>query len=174
VGGSGSRIELGRVVGVFGTRGELRVYLHNPVDSVLERSTEVILRDPSGRESATTMIVRPGAGRRILGRVQGVDTPEQARALMGTVILVERSALPAPPPGEFYVTDLIGLHVVDSAGADLGRLSEVIEGPVDAWVIDRGPGRAEAWVMAEAKNIVAVELAAGRVVVRAGALAEAV
>lgn len=168
-----SPIELGKVVGVFGTRGELRVYLHNPVDSVLERPTQVILRGPSGREIATSLVVRPGAGRRILGRVEGVGTPEQARELMGATILVERASLPEPAPGEFYVTDLLGLRVVDADGQDLGRLSDVIEGPVDAWVVERGRGQPEAFVMAEAGNIVAVEMAAGRVVVRVGALSEA-
>jgi 16S rRNA processing protein RimM len=119
--GRADRIELGSVVGVFGVRGEVRLYLHNPDDSVLAEPRKVILAQ-DGTEREALVSVRPGAGRRIIGKVEGVTTPEAAAELIGAAVLIARSELPPAGADEFYVADLIGLTVEDADGTVLGTV----------------------------------------------------
>lgn len=118
-------IELGRVVGVFGVRGEVRVHLHNREASVLLDGPRVVtLVSPDGARSATRLSCRSGAGKRILGRLDGLDDRDVAASLKGTRIGLARAALPEPSEGEFYVADLQGLPVrID--GAPRGRVVDV-------------------------------------------------
>jgi 16S rRNA processing protein RimM len=54
-----------------------------------------------------------------------VETKEQADALRGLRLFVPRDALPEPDEDEFYLADLIGLAVVDPAGAPVGKVKSV-------------------------------------------------
>ena len=162
------RIELGAVVGVFGFRGELRLHLHNREDSVLGAAREVYLRAPDGTERVATVSVRPGAGKRIIARVEGVDDFDTASALVGATVLVDRESLPPVAAGEFYVADLVGLTVEDPEGTVLGTLRDVVAGERDVWVIDTDHG--EAFVLATPENVIEVDHERGVIVVAGGAL----
>lgn len=166
---SSDRIELGSVVGVFGVRGEVRLHLHNRDDSVLSEPRTVVLRGGDGTEQAAEISVRPGAGKRIIGRVQGIKTPEEAAGLVGAIVLIERDLLPPPGDGEFYVADLLGLSVEDEAGTVLGTLADVVPGERDVWVVAMDQG--EGFLLPGPDTVVRVDPEAGVIVVAAGALA---
>lgn len=162
------RIELGSVVGVFGFRGELRLHLHNRENSVLGAAREVYLRGPDGAERVATVSVRPGAGKRIIAKVEGVDDFDSASALVGATVLVDRDSLPPVPDGEFYVADLVGLTVEDPEGTVLGTLRDVVHGERDVWVVDTDHG--EAFLVASGDNVLEVDHERGVIVVASGAL----
>jgi 16S rRNA processing protein RimM len=132
---------LGKIVGVFGVRGEVRLWLDNPDSSWLfEGPRDVLLRAPDGSERRVELRARSGAGKRVLGRIQGHSRREEAEALMGWQILVPRDVLPEPEEGAWYVEDLLGLEVVTASGRALGELVEVHQNaPVEVWEV-RGPG----------------------------------
>ena len=67
------------------------------------------------------------SGPRLLVKLRGIDTPEQAAALGRQVICVDRSTLPEPEPGEYYWHDLIGLEVVNLQGRVYGRVEQMQE-----------------------------------------------
>lgn len=162
------RLELGSVVGVFGVRGEVRLHLHNREESVLEEPRNVVLVSPEGAEREATVSVRPGAGKRIIGRVAGVTTPEAAAELVGHTVFIDRALLPEPGEGEFYVADLLGLSVEDEAGTVLGTLEDVVPGERDVWVVATDAG--EAFLVPSADTVLRVDHEAGVIVVRPGAL----
>ncbi len=56
----------------------------------------------------------------------GLST-EEADALKGVSLWIHPSMRPAPPEGEFYYDQLIGLRVVTEEGRDLGEIEEVLE-----------------------------------------------
>ncbi len=161
------RIELGSIVGIFGWKGELRVMLHNRDDSSLANPRPVVLIGPEG-ERACRMVVRPGAGKRILGRVDGVDTEEGARALIGYAIEIARADLPPAGVDEYYVADLVGLEVETPDGTTVGRLAEVVAGKKDVWVVETDAG--EVFFTATPETVLRVDVAGGRIVVSADAL----
>ena len=131
-------LELGSIVGVFGVRGEVRVFLHNPKSSLFARPREVVLIDPSGRRHQAVLSVRSGAGKRILGRLQGVDDRDVAASLRDWAIVVHESALPALAQDEFYVYQIEGADVFIGDEC-VGRVVRVhCTEPVDILEIDGG------------------------------------
>jgi len=70
--------------------------------------------------------VRP-QGEVVVARLKGVNDRNAAEALNGTALYIERAALPADlDDDEFYHADLVGLTVKDEAGAELGKVSAVL------------------------------------------------
>lgn len=159
---------LGEIVGVFGIRGELRIFLHHRESDTLREEREVWLVSPTGERRKAQMVVRPGAGKRILAKVRGIDTPEAAETLVGRAIHIARPALPPTEEGEYYIHDLIGMAVEDETGRSLGMLEDVVPGARDVWVIDTGDE--PLFVVAEPEAIHKVDLANRRIVVAAAAV----
>ena len=52
---------------------------------------------------------------------------DAADALRGTEVLVPRSVLPPPAPGEYYWVDLEGLRVVNTEGVDFGNVAYLFD-----------------------------------------------
>lgn len=72
-----------------------------------------------------------------------VEVPDRAAAerLRGTVLTVERAALPPLDEGEFYHSDLLDLPVVTDGGAEVGRVCAVENfGATDIVEIEKADG----------------------------------
>lgn len=119
-------VELGHVSGVFSFKGEVRLFLHNRDSVLLDGPIAVTLVRPDGARFRAMVSARPGAGGRVLGRVQGVQTETGAHALVDWTIAVPLSALPATDEDEFYVAQLEGARVVCGA-RELGHVVTVHE-----------------------------------------------
>ncbi|MCB9761565.1 MAG: 16S rRNA processing protein RimM [Alphaproteobacteria bacterium] len=153
-------VSLGHISGVFGVRGEVRLFLHNRASAVLNQPTEVILISPEGERFIVGIRARSGAGERVLARLDGVEDREHARELMGWEVVIPRAALPPTQEGEYYHSQLIGLEVVTASGHPLGRLTEIHDtGPVHVWV-SRSRGETH-FIPALKENVVEVDLDAG-------------
>lgn len=133
-------VRLGRVNGVFGVSGEVRLFLHNrETDLFAGAGAKVTLVSTEGERRELHLRSRQGAGKRVLGSIEGVASPEGARGYIGWEIVIAASELPSTEDGEYYQRDLIGLEVRTADGDVVGTLAEVMEGPVvDCWVV-RGP-----------------------------------
>lgn len=97
--------------GVHGVRGEVRLFLHNPETTLFDRPRDVTLVAPDGARRVARVTARSGGGKRVLGRIDGIDDREAALRAMGTKLVLPRSALPKPKRGEFYIVDLLGAEV---------------------------------------------------------------
>ena len=60
-------------------------------------------------------------------KLKGIDSPEAAKTLKGSEILVPREQAAPLQEGEFYVEDLRGLEVI-AGGKTIGFITDVIEG----------------------------------------------
>ena len=131
-----NEISIGHVAGVFGVHGEVRLFLHNPASDLLNSERSVSLAAPDSARQQAHLLARPGAGKRVLGRVRGVTTPEGAAALVGSEILIDRAELPSLEEGTWYHADLIGVPVRTESGTDLGAIREIFStGDQDIWVV---------------------------------------
>lgn len=83
-------------------------------------------------EPATVVVSRRvGGGRRAIKLDRA--------APRGAELHVRRDALPALAEGSYYVSDLVGLDVLDEAGATVGRVADVLPGPAnDVLELDTG------------------------------------
>lgn len=158
---------VGAITGAHGVKGEVKVKsftalpasiaAYGPLfDESGKRRFDLSLTGKTG-EAGKTMLV---------GRIQGVADRNAAEALKGQRLYVARRQLPASEdPDEFYLADLIGLTVRDLAGADLGRVAEVVNYGAGDVVMVEG-GAVGAFDLPFAKAFVPrVDLAAGLLVV---------
>jgi 16S rRNA processing protein RimM len=123
--GSGAAVvELGRIVGRHGIRGDVRVLLHNPDSTALVGVTEIWLARAGHVERRRLLSLRPHK-RVLLAQLEGVDTANAAEALVGSTVGVLRDALPRLAPGQVYYVELIGCPVVTEAGTPLGTVTRV-------------------------------------------------
>ncbi|WP_260484005.1 ribosome maturation factor RimM [Sphingomicrobium flavum] len=114
------RVALAAVAGAHGIKGELRLKLFaEGLDSLKGAKTLYL-----GGEKRKLVSVRAG-GKAVIARFEGVADRTAAEGLRGSLIEVEREALPALEEGEYYFSDLVGLPVVDDGGAAIGTVVTV-------------------------------------------------
>ena len=124
-------VELGRVVGVFGVRGWIRLRSHTvPPEGILRYRRWHI----GGRE--WQVVEGRAQGETVVAGLKGLEDRDAALALRGSTVEVARSALPKAKKGEFYWTDVLGSEVVSTRGAVLGTLDSVTSnGAQDVMVV---------------------------------------
>ena len=135
-------IMVGRVAGAFGVRGEVRItsFTAEPMALV---DYKTLLRE-DGTPGLTLLGGRVAKGS-VVARVKEIETRDQAEAARGLKLYIPRSILPPPDDeDEYYVTDLVGLEVVDTDGAALGRVRTVRDfGAGD--LLEIAPPTGESW-----------------------------
>jgi 16S rRNA processing protein RimM len=114
------RIALAAVAGAHGVKGELRLKLFSDTFESLSRHESVYV----GGVGRRLLSVRD-SGKTAVARFEGIDDRSAAEVLRGSLIEVDRSALPPLEEGEYYHADLIGLPAVDADGAAVGSVVAV-------------------------------------------------
>ncbi|MGH8477064.1 MAG: ribosome maturation factor RimM [Methylococcales bacterium] len=130
-------VELGRVSGVWGIKGWIKVYSHTEArDNILKFPCWLVGADGELKGFS----VEQGAwhGKTMLAKLAGIDTRDAAARLVGRGIFVERSALPGLPQGQYYWADLIGLEVFTEQGLCFGRVEDLLDTGANDVLIIRG------------------------------------
>ena len=137
-------IPIGRIVGVFGVKGWVKIYSDaDPPHNLLSYSPWYLFQ--SGQWSRHVVDEARAHGKGLVAKLAGCQDRDQASALVGCDIAVARSQLPKLPPGEYYWTDLIGLAVSNTQGQQLGTVSHLYStGANDVLVINGSSG--EIWI----------------------------
>jgi 16S rRNA processing protein RimM len=136
------RVTLGRVAGVFGVRGWVKLQsFTRPAENLLNYPRWWLL---TAQPYEARVIEAKAQVAGLVARISDADgTPiddrDVAALLLGAEIQVERAELPKAPPGSYYWHDLVGLDVVSSADEPLGRVVSVMEnGAQDVLVLEHG------------------------------------
>ncbi|WP_164274498.1 ribosome maturation factor RimM [Stenotrophomonas sp. B1-1] len=132
------RILLGRIVGAFGVRGEIKLESWTEPRSAIFRYQPWILRSPNGQESTLEGARGRDSGKHLVARFPGIGDRDTVEAMHGTEIYVARSALPPPKPDEYYWVDLEGLNVKTVEGVALGQVSHLFSTGANDVVVVRG------------------------------------
>ncbi len=155
-------IAVGRVAGAFGVRGEVRIAAFTEEPLALAGFRALKRQDGSPALVITTAREAKGG---VICRCEGVETKEQADALRGLRLFIARDALPEPDEDEFYLADLIGLAVVDPAGAPVGKVKSVQDfGAGDILEIIPEEGGATWYLPFTREAVPEVSIAEGRIV----------
>ena len=115
-----TRITLAAIAGAHGVRGEVRLKLFAE-DVAALKAHDIVLVDGTPRR----LLQAGGTPKSPIARLEGVADRSAAEALRGTLIEVERDALPPLGEGKYYHSDLIGLACVDLEGTALGTVVAV-------------------------------------------------
>lgn len=129
-------VDLGKIVGLFGIRGALRVVSYtDPRDGILSYPRWWIKVD--GRTIDFQVATGHCHRGRVAAQLNQVQNCEQAQKLIGKTIMVPRSALPITDG--YYWTDLVGMEVRNLQGVSLGRISGHTEtGANDVMILGGG------------------------------------
>jgi 16S rRNA processing protein RimM len=131
-------IVVGRIVGLYGVRGWVKVFSHTqPRENILGYTTWYLKRD--GEWVGIALEEGRTQGKGIVAKLQGCDDRDAAAGLMETSVAIRREQLPPAAPGEYYWADLKGLRVSNLDGVELGRVSHLQEtGANDVLVVRQG------------------------------------
>ncbi len=152
---------VGAVMGAFGVRGEVRLKSFCAEPSAIETYSPLMTESGESYEVKLVRSVKGGFG----ARLSGIVDKEAADAMRGTRLYARREDLPHLPDDEYYHSDLIGLEVLDTGGARLGKVTAVLEfGAGDILEIN-GKGLKEAALLPfTLVNVPTVDLVAGKII----------
>lgn len=115
-----SDVLLAAIIGAQGLKGEVKAKLFTAAPDALPRYG--VLHTSDGRKLKITAFRPAKTGEAVIA-FEGVHDRNQALALKGAQLFVERAVLPKTEADEFYHADLIGLEARDAEGRVLGKVS---------------------------------------------------
>ena len=117
---------IGDILNPHGLKGSLIVFSHTrPVDAVAGYLRWYIGKDESNVQEYTVKDCHQHK-KRILAKLEGIDTIEQVEPLKGLKIFVPEDEVEVDE-GEFLWQDLMGCTVVDQVGNKLGEVTALYE-----------------------------------------------
>lgn len=166
------RVCLGAFAGAHGVRGDLKLR------AFTETEANIAAYGPLETEDGDRLfhieilrVLKPGF---VLARAREVGTREEAEALAGLRLYVDRDALPPAGAGEYYIEDLVGLKASDETGEALGDVAAVHDfgaGPV--LELKRRDGKGTLFVPFTDSAAPEIEVNAGRITIARAAVARA-
>ena len=131
-------ITVGRLHGAFGVRGEVKLESYTAPERAIADYQPWSLRDARGNERVCEGAKVREGGKGLVASVPGIADRDAADALRGVEVLVPRSVLPAPAPGQYYWVDLEGLRVVNLDGVEFGTVSHVFNNGANDVLVTHG------------------------------------
>ncbi len=152
---------VGAVMGAFGVRGEVRLKSFCAEPSAIETYSPLVTESGESYELKLVRSVKNGFG----ARLSGIQDKEAADALRGTRLYARRADLPSLPDDEYYHSDLIGLEVLDTGGATLGKVTAVQDFGAGDILEIAGKGLKEPVLLPfTMANVPTVDLTAGKII----------
>ena len=109
------------MTGLYGVKGWIKVHSYTDPRENIVNFRRWTLRQ--GDDRAPVAVVNGRLqGQTVVAKLLEIDDRDEARALIGAEITVERDDLPPCEPGEYYWADLEGLGVRSASGDALGHV----------------------------------------------------
>ena len=167
------KVILGRIAGVYGVKGWVKVYSYtDPMESIVDYNPWFIRPEDSlnANRSAAWTKLKLKAGKRhaktVVAKLEHCNDRDAAMKYIGSEIAIERQQLEElKHKDEYYWRDLIGLRVVNQQDVELGTVKSLLEtGANDVLVVtdDTDEGNKERlipWTMGQA--VISVDLEQG-------------
>jgi 16S rRNA processing protein RimM len=154
---------LGRVSGVFGVKGWLKVQSYTEPRDNLAGFGVLTLRLNAADSHFEVEESQSRTGG-VAVKLRGIDDRDRAREWVGADVVVERERLPTAGAGEHYWADLEGLEVVDLTGVVLGNVEYLLAtGANDVLVLGGSQQRLIPFIVGSV--VKQVDLGRGRIVV---------
>lgn len=139
---AGRLVEMGTVGAPHGIKGWVRVHTDPAsIKSLAGYPTWFLRRPvPGGRDAIEVRVEQARSqGARLLAKLTGTDTRDDAAQIRGCTVLVARAAFRRLDPDRFYWCDLVGMDVRTRGGEHLGAVTDVFRTPPnDVLVVSSG------------------------------------
>ncbi|QAU23995.1 ribosome maturation factor RimM [Dyella sp. M7H15-1] len=162
---AGRRVLVGRIVGLYGVQGWLKVESWTEPRAQIFKYQPWLLSLVPGQETEVVGIKGHPQGKGLVAKLPGMDDRDVAAALVGQDVYVARELLPQPDKDEYYWVDLEGLEVVTTEGVALGRISHLFATGANDVVVVRDGERERLVPFVQGVYVRSVDLSDGRMVV---------
>ncbi|MDH3712295.1 MAG: ribosome maturation factor RimM [Gammaproteobacteria bacterium] len=160
----GRLLTLGRVSGIFGVKGWVRVHSYTePRERILDYKPWILLAD--GEQMPVELLDGRRHGNAVVALLPDSTAPEQAARYVGAEIAVARELLPAATDESILWADLEGMQVSTADGCDLGVVDHLLETGANDVLVVKGTGRERLIPWLRDTVIKGIDLAEGRLVV---------
>jgi 16S rRNA processing protein RimM len=128
---SSEKVTLGRITGVYGVKGWLKVFSYtDPMEAIVDYSPWFIR--PEGHRKHPWNQVKLESGKRhaktVVVKFAGCDDRNLAMSYIGMEIAIEKSQLESlKGKDEYYWHDLFGLRVINQQNIELGVVKDIME-----------------------------------------------
>ncbi len=160
-------LETGKIVGLHGLRGEVRVqHYSDSAEFFCEAAEECgLYLDKAGKSHMDVLHARPHKNI-IIVQFDGIDSPEAAQRFVGTTLYLDRDDI-GLEEGVYFIQDIIGLTVIDAdSGEVYGKITDVYQnGATDVYSI-RKPGGAELMFPSIPEVVLNIDLENGKMTIR--------
>jgi len=135
------RITIGQISKVRGIKGEMVVVPLTDDPKRFSLLEKVFLSKDEKITEFEVEKVRSGPEtkrpqEKVLLKLRGVESPEEAKKLVGSFLEIEREDLLKLPEGRYFIFDIIGLKVITTEEKKIGTVKEVISLPAnDVYVV---------------------------------------
>ncbi len=136
------RFQVGEIAGAHGVRGDVKVFPTTDDPARFRKLKTVYIEQKNGVMKQTTASNARFVGKFVVIHLDGVNTMDEARALMHRALWVDRKDAIKLPKGRFFIADLIGIRVIDENEEELGTFKDVLKtGANDVYVVERPDGK---------------------------------
>jgi len=111
-------VELGFITRAFGIKGGVELKLFSPHSEAIKAGVSLIVRKNDIDQELKVQQLSPQGHLYFLG----IENRTEAEKLRGSLVLIERSALPPLADDEFYLRDIIGASVQLIDGSKIGEV----------------------------------------------------
>lgn len=157
---------IGKIVNTQGLKGELRVIADTdfPAERFAKGKTVyVTANQPQAKQEQLTIIASRPHKSFILVTFAGLTDINLVEKYKGSELFVTEAEQQPLPEGQYYYHQIIGLHVIDETGTDIGTIKEIMApGANDVWVVKRA-GKSDLLLPVIDQVVKSVDVDAGQV-----------
>ena len=125
------RIRIGKITSFHGVKGYVKMYPYVHQHRRVETLKHVYIEDLL----CSIEDIKLSGGQWLL-KLEGLDSREDAREVMGKEITIPESERFPLPDGHYYVDDMVGMAVYEAGGGFLGTITDVLTtGANDIYII---------------------------------------
>jgi 16S rRNA processing protein RimM len=138
---------LGKVVGVHGLKGDLKVFsFTKPRENILSYKTWLVEFQGDWKKVSVSSGRRQG--KNVVAHFMDIENRESAEQWIGCQVAIERSQLATLEKDEYYWADLVGLQVFNLENQCLGQIDYMLDtGANDVMVLKGDQERLVPWLM---------------------------
>jgi len=135
------RITIGQISRVRGIKGEMVVVPLTDDPKRLSGLEKIFVSKDANIaqfeiEEVRTNLKSKRLKERVLLKLKGVETLEEAKKFVGSFLEIEKEDLIKLPEGRYFIFDIIGLKVITTEDKEVGTVREVISLPAnDVYVV---------------------------------------
>jgi 16S rRNA processing protein RimM len=134
------RVTIGQISRVRGVKGEMVVIPLTDDPNRFLKLKDITVTKGEGTQQFQIEGVRKLA-KNVLLKLREIQSPEEAKNLLGGFIEIEAEHLTKPPEGNYFIFEIVGLEVRNTKGEKIGEVKEVISLPANDVYVVRGEKR---------------------------------